>query len=229
MGTEIRRWWNIAAARCIACGLGRGDPFCAGCEDDFAPAAAARCPQCGARVPGTAVQRCGPCIARPPRFDATVVLADYEAPIAAMVLALKSGARLDLGPAFGRLLACRAAAHLAPGTWIVPVPLALPRLRERGFNQALELARPLARAAARELAPAAVARVRHRAPQKALDRAHRRANLAGAFVAEVGFGGREVALVDDVLTTGATLDALAAVVKRAGAGRVTNLVVARTP
>jgi ComF family protein len=216
-------------ASCVACGLAPGDPFCAGCEEDFAPATVARCAQCAAPMPSGATPRCGQCLAHPPHFDATVALADYQAPVDAMVLALKSGARLDLGPALGRLLARRAAPIIAPGTLIIPVPLAFERLRERGFNQALELARPIARTLRQTLAVDVVARVRHGAPQQALDRAKRRANLAGAFVARAPLGDRTVVLVDDVLTTGATLDALAAVVKKAGAVRVTNLIVARTP
>lgn len=214
---------------CVACGLAPGDPFCPGCEEDFAPATVARCAQCAAPMPAGAAPRCGQCLAHPPHFDATIALADYQAPVDAMVLALKSGARLDLGPAFGRLLARRAAPLIAPGALIVPVPLSLERLRQRGFNQALELARPIARGLRQPLAADAVERVRHGAPQQALDRARRRANLAGAFVARAPFDGRAVVLIDDVLTTGATLDALAAVVKKAGAARVTNLIVARTP
>jgi len=224
LAASLRHLWR---GTCLACDLHPGEPFCRGCLRDFAPPRRPRCPQCGAAM--HRAERCGGCIAAEPAFDATVVLGDYLPPLDAMVLALKSGARLDLAPPFGRLLARRAARLAGRAACVIPVPLSPERLRRRGFNQALELARPIARALQLPVAAALVARVRQGTPQQQSGRAQRRANLAGAFAVGGRLAARDVLLVDDVLTTGSTLDALATALKRAGAGRVTNLVVARTP
>jgi len=227
------RWRRIMAPDCLACGLQPGDPFCPGCEADFAPATRARCPRCAARLAtpcsAAAAPPCGACLANPPQFDATVALGDYRAPLDAMIRALKSSGRLDIGRALGSLLARRARPRLAPGSLVVPVPLALERWRERGYNQALELARPVAARLGMPLAPAALARTRHAVPQQRLGRAQRRHNVVGAFAAGVPLAGRTIVVVDDVMTTGATLDAAAAALRAGGARHITNLVVARTP
>lgn len=240
-------WRGALAADCLACGVHRGDPLCPGCEADFMPAMLARCAVCGARLRarqpasveppgavergggGAAARSCAHCLVQPPQYDATVVLGDYRAPLDAMVLALKAAGRLDLGRALGRMLALRAAPLLACGTLVIPVPLAGERLRSRGYNQALELARPVARLRGLRLAPGLLQRIRHGAPQQSLGRDQRRGNLHGAFTALPQVAGHAVAVVDDVMTTGATLDAVAAALRAAGAAQVTNLVVARTP
>ena len=215
-------------AACLACGIAPGDPFCGGCADDFVPAGAVRCPRCAVSLAVPAPAGCGACLARPPRFDATMVLGDYRPPLSVMVRALKSGARLDVGAALGHLLATRAAGRVAPGAWVVPVPLADDRLRRRGFNQALEIARPVARSLRLPLVPEAVVRRKPGRPQQGLDRRQRRANVRGAFAATLDLDRRDLVLVDDVMTTGATLDALAAAVRERGARRITILALART-
>jgi ComF family protein len=111
----------------------------------------------------------------------------------------------------------------------VPVPLAFERHAERGFNQALEIARRLARALTVPLDADALLRVRHAAPQHLLALAERRRNVRGAFTVRADVRGRHMLVVDDVMTSGATLEEIASVLKKAGAARVTNLVVARTP
>jgi len=157
----------------------------------------------------------------------TIALGDYAAPLSAMVLALKNAARLDLARAFGRLLAHRAAARLPPGAMIVPVPLAHDRLRERGFNQALEIARPVAAAGPWPLHRDLVLRVDRARPQQLRSAAARRRNVADAFLPRCRVDGATIAIVDDVMTTGSTIDALAATLKSHGATRVLALVVAR--
>jgi len=103
------------------------------------------------------------------------------------------------------------------------------RLAERGFNQAVEIARPYARARGLPLALALVAKVRNAEPQAGLDRAARLRNPRGAFGCDTALNGKRVIVVDDVMTTGATLDELARCLKLCGAAWVGNLVVARTP
>jgi ComF family protein len=148
------------------------------------------------------------------------------------VLALKGRAQLHLAPAFAAELARRLRGR---GVWhaVVPLPLAFEQLRERGYNQALELARPLARSLGVALAADALLRTRSTAPQHLLARDERKRNVRGAFAATATarerLASRHVLLVDDVMTSGATLDAASAALKAAGVAQVTVAVVARTP
>lgn len=226
-GTAVLR--RLLAPRCVVCDLADGDPLCDACTRDYF-AVAARCTVCGLRLPPTAdEQRCGRCLRAPPHFDATVCLADYAPPVDRMVAALKFGGRLPLAASFGALLARAAAGPLYAVDALCVVPLAFERQAERGFNQAQEIARHVAARAGRPLRPGLLLRTRHTAAQMALALAERRRNVRGAFVARGDLAGLHLAVVDDVMTTGATLDEVAAALKRAGAARVTNLVVARTP
>lgn len=227
LGSALRA---CCAPACVACGIEAGDPVCPGCRADYYTDCAPRCVVCANRLPN-AMQSlapcCGQCLAQPRAFDAAVTLADYVAPIDAMVVALKFQARLDLGRAFGMLLAEKAAT-VGAIDGIVPLPLSHQRQRERGFNQAEEIARALALRITTPLLPRALQRVRHCPSQQGLGRLQRRANVRGAFLAPARLDGLHLALVDDVLTSGSTLHEAAASLKRAGARRVTALVVART-
>lgn len=217
-------------SRCRVCEFEPGDPLCTGCATDFFDARVPRCAACALKLPaGTAAERCGRCLRSPPRFDATWALADYVAPVDGMVLALKFNGRLSLARAFGTLLAQRAGNHVADADAICPVPLAFERHAERGFNQALEIARQFASLTARCLRAELLLRTRHTAAQMELALAARRGNVRGAFAARADLRGQHIVVVDDVMTSGATLDEIAGELKRAGAARVTNLVVARTP
>jgi ComF family protein len=177
---------------------------------------------------------CGACLNAPPAFDATVVACDYRAPADRLVLALKFAAGLALAPWFARMLEEALARSPAAGLpdLLVPVPLGAMRLAGRGYNQALEIARPLARSLGVELAGAIVARWRETAAQSLLHPDERRQNVRGAFIVRGHdrdtLRGLHVGVVDDVMTTGETLDEIAALLKRHGAVRVTNLVFART-
>jgi ComF family protein len=176
---------------------------------------------------------CGACLADPPPFDATIAAVDYAAPLDQLVLQLKFGARLALAPWFARVL--RDAVLARPGLdlpeLLCPVPLGHERLVERGFNQALEIARPLAGALGVALHPRLLERTLDTAAQSGVTPLERARNVRGAFaVADPDLvAGRHVAVVDDVMTSGHTLAELAATLKRFGAARVTNLVFARTP
>jgi ComF family protein len=222
---------RLLAPRCVVCDLDDGDPVCAGCAQDFFDRDAARCVSCAIRLPGPGHDdmRCGRCLREPPRFDATIALADYAPPVDRMLVALKFGGRLPLAQAFGTLLARAAAAALARADAICPVPLAFERQAERGFNQAQEIARRVAADCGRPLRADILLRTRHTAAQMDLSLAERRRNVRGAFVARGDLAALNIVVVDDVMTTGATLDEIAAALKRAGAASVTNLVVARTP
>ncbi len=181
---------------------------------------------------------CAACAHEPPAFDRTLALADYAPPLDRLLQDLKFRAHLPLAAAFGDLLAHAAKRQLmcAPtsGTHpivLLPVPLSRERMAERGFNQALEIARPLARALHLKIATDLCARVRHTEAQASLPASERQVNMRGAFAVlqRQAVAGKAFGLVDDVMTTGHTLAALAACLKRHGAAHVTNLVIARTP
>ncbi|WP_317203244.1 ComF family protein [Janthinobacterium sp.] len=220
-------------AACALCGGRCAGALCAPCRAEYLGLRRPRCRQCANPLADAAAPLCGRCLADPPAFDATLVAADYAAPVDQLLLQLKFGARLALAPLFAQLLrdAVLERPELALPALLCPVPLGPARLAERGFNQALEIARPLARALGVALHPTLAARARETRAQTRLAPRERAANLRLAFVvdAAVPLRGRHVGVVDDVITSGRTLDELAATLKRCGAARVTNLVFARTP
>jgi len=181
------------------------------------------CPRCALSSPGGAL--CGRCLAQTPSYDLTIAALAYAFPADTLVHAFKFRGELALAPLLAELLARRIPASERIDM-VVPVPLAAERLRGRGYNQAAEVARLLALRAPLELF--LCERSRDTAAQSDLPWAERRRNVRGAFVCKRAIPGRSVAVVDDVMTTGATLDELARVLKQAGAIRVVNLVVART-
>ena len=228
--------YRLIPPRCVVCDLqpaAMAGSICTQCEADFFAAKTARCERCAIRLPegpsGTG-RVCGRCIADVPHFDATTALADYASPVDGMVTALKFTARLDLAQFFGKLLARRLSMALSMNESIViPVPLAYERMRQRGFNQSHQIARALATATGQRLATDRLLRVRHTPPQQTLALNERRRNIRGAFAIEGSLRGQHIFVVDDVMTTGSTLDEVARVLKQAGAARVHNLIVARTP
>jgi ComF family protein len=223
VGGQSASW---LAPRCIACALYPGAPLCSGCEHDFFPSDAVRCRRCALRLISPVAEQCGACLTEPPQFDSTATLADYAPPVSGMVAALKFSARLDLADAFARLLAAR---ETQRPDMVIAVPLSFERESERGFNQSLEIGRVYARLTGAPLAERALLKVRHTAPQQSLARDARRSNVRNAYSVTGEIRDRIVAIVDDVMTTGSTLDEIARVLKRAGAAQVINRVVARTP
>ncbi|APR96850.1 competence protein ComF [Pandoraea thiooxydans] len=205
---------------------------CAACARDYwHDQSRGRCDVCGIPLaPGMDTGRCGNCLARPRAFDATVTLQDYRAPLDRLILALKFRADLPLAREFGYRLSQALRPRVAgPDALIVPVPLSPDRLATRGFNQTWEIARNVARHLGLASHPHALHRVRETAPQSGLDIAARRRNVRQAFVTGTEVRGREIIVVDDVMTTGVTLDEIAKTLKRQGAARVVNAVVLRTP
>ena len=188
-------------------------------------------------IPTTAKEiRCGDCLKHKPAFDATVVASDYAAPADQLVLALKFGATLPLAPLLADMLR-QALGHygergLPLPTLMTAVPLGPGRLQERGFNQSLEIARPLARALDVRLEPQLLVRLRDTQAQATLPNDERKRNMRRAFVVPTTamnhVRGAHIGVVDDVITTGETLNEIAETLKRFGARRVTNIVFART-
>ena len=211
---------------CFVCGHDSGGALiCDACDAEL-PRQRAACPVCA--VPTADGVRCGRCQSEPPAFDATRACFAYGFPVDRMVQALKYRHRLGVAGFFAEALLGLAAAPPA-GAVLLPMPLHVQRLRARGFNQAVEIARPLAHAWALPLVLSGVARAVDGVPQASLPWQARQANVRGVFRGAESFAGTTVVVVDDVMTTGATLDELARTLKRQGAARVENLVVARTP
>ncbi|VVD69539.1 putative competence protein F-like protein [Pandoraea terrigena] len=172
---------------------------------------------------------CGQCLRLRPAFDATLALADYVAPLDTLMIRLKYHGALPFAREFGERLGDALLTRSDTTALMVPVPLAPSRLASRGFNQAWELSRVASRRAHLPASAHLLHRERTTAAQRGLSRDERRRNLRGAFVASDRVRGRRVVLVDDVMTTGATCDAAAAALKRAGATHVLAAVALRTP
>jgi ComF family protein len=185
-----------------------------------------RCPRCAA--PTLDGQTCGACLARPPRFDRVLAPCEYAFPLDRVIQRFKFSGFLAAAPLLAELMRPAIEAAASRPDVIVPMPLSTQRLRERGFNQSLELARLLGKQTGIALAARGCVRIRHGKAQSDLPLAERVRNVRGAFVTLEDFSGLSVAVVDDVVTTGATLDEVAAVLRRAGAARVEGWVAART-
>lgn len=167
-----------------------------------------------------------PCPHPPPALDRCRAVFDYCAPVDQWICGLKFQGDLTLAKLLGQLLAERVP-H-GQNSLLVPVPLHPRRLRERGFNQALEIARPLRRRGYR-IDPHCCSRTRYTPPQSALPAKTRRHNLRDAFRVQHRVAGKKIILIDDVFTTGSTLNTLATCLREAGAVRVEAWVIARTP
>lgn len=211
---------------CLLCGAESGQhPLCPGCLNDLPWHGSAQCPLCA--LPQPQGQPCGQCLQTRPAFDRTVAALDYRFPLDALLQACKYQGQLPIAQLLGQLLAERLACESMPDV-LIPMPLHPTRLRERGFNQAVEIARPVAQRWGIPLELAGAIRIRPTAAQAGLSLKERHRNLRDAFTCTRSWEGCHVALLDDVMTTGATLGALAQAFRKAGADRITCWVVART-
>lgn len=209
---------------CLLCGAPSGETLlCGACSAGLPRLPAASCPVCAETAPGSVV--CGSCLGTPPQFDATLAAFRYAYPADKLIQALKYQWRIATADFFARAML---AGPRPAGDLIVPLPLHSKRLTERGFNQSVEIARPLARALQLPLELDGCIRSRDTTPQASLPWKARKKNIRGAFECHVDLTGKAVIVVDDVMTTGATLDEFARTLKAHGATRVTNWVAVRT-
>lgn len=214
--------------RCLLCGATSGDALaCAGCSHEM-PQMPGTCPRCA--LPSAASAVCGDCFVKPPPLRLVVAAYRYAFPIDRMVQALKYHGELAVADWFGDALAravVRQRSDDAPVDAVIALPLARARQQQRGFNQAHEIARRVA-GDLEVRCHAGLRRQRETAPQASLPWAARARNMRDAFVATQRFDGARIAIVDDVMTTGATLHAAAKALRHAGARSVDAWVVART-
>jgi len=216
---------RVLPETCVLCASSStvGLRFCAPCFATLPRIGASRCRVCA--LPLTSGELCGRCTNHPPHYDGVRAPYAYVFPLDALIHAYKYRGDLSLAPALADALTDAGAPQVDA---LVPMPLSAARLRERGFNQAQELARIVGRRLRLPVLSRACRKVKDTPPQAALEWSARKRNVRGAFVCDADLSGYRVAIVDDVMTTGATLDELARVIKRAGAVEVQGWVVART-
>lgn len=227
----LSTWLARLPGQCAICHGWDTQRVCLPCISRFNPPVA-RCQQCALRVP-EGVLRCGRCLKNPPPFDASLAAVDYAFPWDRLIARFKFKGALDLTACLADRLA---EAHRQTGApapdLILPVPLSTERLVERGYNQSWELARHLAGRLGSRAEGRWLVRLRDTAHQLDLPPEEREANVSGAFAVEPGrrreIAGRDITLVDDVMTTAATAGELTNVLRQAGAARVVVWVVART-
>ena len=191
-------------------------PLCPHCQASLQPVRHA-CPQCGNPLPATTPPglRCGACLDTPPYFDRVIAPFHYQPPLSNLITAYKFKQRLVHARLFAALLttAIRRTHSVLPEI-IVPVPLHPTRQRERGYNQALEIARLLGKQLNIAVDKKCIQRIRATQPQSDLDAHDRSRNVRGAFVLRDALPYQHIALVDDVLTTGSTVNEIARLIKK---------------
>lgn len=225
----LERLSTALPSQCALCHAWPSQPLCDGCRAHHVRLRA-RCTGCALPL-SEGVPRCGGCLRHPPPLDACLAAVAYDYPWSGLIGRYKFGPSPGWSAALAGLMADTPGAHqaLADAALVLPMPLSRQRLRQRGFNQALELARRLAPAKTRH---DVLLRLRDTPAQSALPREARLRNVRGAFgVTPDGatrLAGQRVLLVDDVMTSGASLYTAAQALREAGAAGVSALVLART-
>jgi ComF family protein len=215
----------MPAQPCVLCGSMSRGLWCNACDAALPYLGTPHCPVCALPTPSGEV--CGHCLAQPPAFSRTTAVFGYAPPLDKLIRGMKYGEQLALAHTFAKKLLPRIDRCDLPDR-IIAMPLHPAKLRERGFNQSVLIAATVARDLKLELLPNACSRVRDTPPQSSLPWKERKKNVRNAFRCDMDLTGKRVALVDDVLTTGASLNALAEAAQKRGAKEIVAWVIART-
>ena len=216
----------LPAQPCVLCGsMSRDGLWCMACDAVLPYFDEPHCPVCALPTPTGEV--CGHCLTQPPLFTRTTAAFGYAFPLDKLIQAMKYGEQLALAHAFARKLAQRIDKSALPD-YVIPMPLHPAKLRNRGFNQSLLIAAMITRELNLKLLPNGCQRVRDTPPQSALPWKERDKNVRNAFRCDLDLTGRRIAMVDDVMTSGASLNELAGALRKRGAGEIKAWVVART-
>ncbi|HQU98021.1 MAG TPA: ComF family protein [Nitrosomonas sp.] len=213
--------------RCILCDATSNDDFCIACETELPWFPENHCPICLWPVPTSEV--CGACLKKPPAFTRSIAVLRYTFPVDALIRSLKYQSHLAIAPILANLFLKQFNHSLQPlPDLIIPMPLHPIRLRERGFNQAIEISKPIAKRLKIPLMIDHCSRIRDTTPQADLPWSERQKNVHKAFHCDSDLSGQHVAIIDDVMTTGATLNELAKTLRQQGAAEISNWIIART-
>ena len=231
--TAFREWESWLPGRCAVCHAWPSNAVCEDCVRLFGQPQT-RCRTCAVSLPETTT-RCGACLRQTPPLAAVLAAVNYDYPWAQMVREFKFHGDIAWARSFSRMM--RSTPWVDPALeaadWIVPMPLSKQRLLERGFNQSAVLAEALQTGPQRKVRQDVLVRVRDTAAQSSLPRTERHANMADAFAVHpdwfAALRGKKVVVVDDVMTTGASLHAAAHALAQAGVAQTVALVFARTP
>lgn len=214
------------AQPCVLCGsMNQNGLLCQACDASMPYLDTPHCPLCAQPTPAGEI--CGHCLKKPPQFTRTIAVYRYWFPVDRLIQAMKYQEQLPLAQIFSEKLSQQIDKTKLPD-YLIPMPLHPAKLKSRGFNQAQLIAAPIARALDIPLLTTACHRVRDTPSQTSLPWKKRSKNMHGAFGCDADFSGKHIALVDDVMTTGASLNALASAVKKQGAREISAWVVART-
>ncbi len=210
----------LAPLRCHCCGGAARQPVCSACEKSL-PWNTQACRACATPLASGQAGVCGSCLTQAPPQDRSWTAFRYEAPVSRQIVDLKFHGNLMPSHVLGWLMASSLAARAEPlPDLLIPVPLHRRRLQRRGYNQALEIARELSRRLGMKLLPDAARRIKPTLEQTRLAAADRRRNVRGVFAVSAAVAGRRIALLDDVITTGATVAELARAARKAGATHI---------
>jgi ComF family protein len=209
---------------CVLCGAFCKGDLCDPCRNRLPKIPINHCPIC--LLPVTTSLVCGVCLAKPPAYTRIFAALHYAFPVDALIHSLKYRSHLVIAPILANFL-IEQIERLDPPDIIIPMPLHPIRLRERGFNQAVEIGRTISKKRNIEMLTNSCTRVRNTPFQAGLPWKEREKNICNAFVCNTDLSGKHVAILDDVMTSGATINELAKVLRQQGASTIDGWVVAR--